>query len=300
MKGIIYCAVSPSYKKYYGQTIEFDHRKRTHYLDAFKGNCQYAFHRALRKYGFDNFVWHIIESYVEDKDKLINILNDREIYWIKKDKTYLPEFGYNMKIGGFNGLLTEETKAKIGKANRGKHHTEETKQKQREANLGEKSPMYGKSFYDVWLEKYGKEIADQNFLKYKENLKGRFSGIKGKHLTEETKQKISEANTGKKHSKETKALWSLQRKGRKLSEETKQKIGEKHRGKKLSEETKKKIGEKNKINSADKNNGMYGKKHTQESKKKMSEKCKGKKHSEETKQKMSEAHKGKKYSKKIT
>ena len=84
---------------------------------------------------------------------------------------------------------------------------------------------------------------------------------KGKHHTEETKKKLSEAN-----------------KGKKFSEETRKKMREAHKGnsyllgKHHSEETKKKMraakkGEKH---------PMYGKKHSDEAKKKISEAKKGK------------------------
>jgi hypothetical protein len=33
---------------------------------------------------------------------------------------------------------------------------------------GEKNPMFGRSFYDVWVEKYGKEVADKKLEEFKE------------------------------------------------------------------------------------------------------------------------------------
>jgi hypothetical protein len=36
---------------------------------------------------------------------------------------------------------------------------------------GEKNPMYGRSFYDVWVEKYGKEVADLKLKEWKEKRK---------------------------------------------------------------------------------------------------------------------------------
>jgi hypothetical protein len=31
--------------------------------------------------------------------------------------------------------------------------------------------MYGRSIYEIWVEKYGKEIADDKYIKWKQNLK---------------------------------------------------------------------------------------------------------------------------------
>jgi hypothetical protein len=174
--GVIYCATSPSHKKYYGQTFhDFESRKGRHFLEAIKRNCDYAFHRAIRKYGFENIAWEIIEKYSDDDlDKLLQILNEREIYWIEKDKTYLHEFGYNMKIGGFNGKHGEETKEKIRKKLTGVKHSDERKKHESESHIGQTpwnvglqtrsgkdNGMYGISVYDLWVKKYGKEEADK-------------------------------------------------------------------------------------------------------------------------------------------
>ena len=65
----------------------------------------------------------------------------------------------------------------------------------------------------------------------------------GKKLSEEVRNKISEAIKGKKLSEETKKKLSEAHKGKKRSEETKKKISETMKGKRLSEETKKKLSE---------------------------------------------------------
>lgn len=58
-----------------------------------------------------------------------------------------------------------------------KKHTEKSKNKIRNSLIGrfsgEKNSMYGKTYYDIWLKKYGKEIADTKLkeLKEKKSLK---------------------------------------------------------------------------------------------------------------------------------
>ena len=80
---------------------------------------------------------------------------------------------------------------------------------------------------------------------------------KGKHISEETRKKISESNKGKHLSAETRKKLSEARKGKNLSEETRKKISEAkngdknpmfgkpawNKGKHLSAETRKKISE---------------------------------------------------------
>lgn len=68
-----------------------------------------------------------------------------------------------------------------------KKHTDETKSKLRKNAkmlFGKDNFMYGKSFYDVWVEKYGKEIADIKLdefkIKQSKNSSGELNGMFGK------------------------------------------------------------------------------------------------------------------------
>jgi hypothetical protein len=86
--GVIYCAISPSNKKYYGYTLNFINRKNGHKIASDKNVINY-FYNAIRKYKFDNFIWYIIEEHEhENENKLLlrKFLGEREKYWIKKDK----------------------------------------------------------------------------------------------------------------------------------------------------------------------------------------------------------------------
>lgn len=47
--------------------------------------------------------------------------------------------------------------------------TPECQEKNKLKSLGEKNPMYGKTFYQVWVEKYGIEEADKRLVSYKKN-----------------------------------------------------------------------------------------------------------------------------------
>ena len=109
----------------------------------------------------------------------------------------------------------------------------------------------------------------------------------GKHLSDETKRKISESHKGKTLSDEHKKNLSESHKGKTLSDETKKKLSESHKGKTLSDEHKKNLSESHK-----------GKTLSDETKKKLSESKKGIPKSEEHKQKLSEAMKGKTHSEK--
>ena len=75
---------------YIGQTIKSkEERFQKHKYNASYGSKTYL-HRAMRKYGFDNFTIEEIENQV-----LLENLDEREIFWIKKLN---PK--YNMTDGG--------------------------------------------------------------------------------------------------------------------------------------------------------------------------------------------------------
>lgn len=80
---------------YIGQSIDIKKRFREHKSAAFNPqNKDYnmVIHRAIRKYGLDNFSFDIIEECPEE------LLNTREVFWIKYYDSY--NNGYNATEGG--------------------------------------------------------------------------------------------------------------------------------------------------------------------------------------------------------
>ena len=158
------------------------------------------------------------------------------------------------------------------------HHRLETHNSDGERRLVDISRNELKAL-DMYYNRPAEELifmkeSEHNSLHKKGNIY-----MLGKHLSEESKKKISEANKGKKMSDETRKKMSEAHKN--MSEETRRKLSEAHKGKRFSEETRKKISE-----------AAKGKKMSDETKKKMSAAQKGKKLSEETRRKMSEVNIG--------
>lgn len=95
-------------------------------------------HRAIKKYGIDNFKIEVIA-----KSSNIEYCRDvLEPYYIKQYNSYAPN-GYNMTLGGegtlgYSFLHSDQTREKIRNSHLGKIHTEETKEKMRKAKLGKK------------------------------------------------------------------------------------------------------------------------------------------------------------------
>lgn len=83
-------------KSYIGQSSNINNRYNSHmnnYLNKNLNDYNTKFYKALRKYGFENFNFEILEI-INDISKL----NKREIYWIDKFNSFKE--GYNSNKGG--------------------------------------------------------------------------------------------------------------------------------------------------------------------------------------------------------
>lgn len=114
---IIYLATNiVNDKVYVGLTsLPLGKRKTQHFSDAKYHSYNSAFHKAIRKYGKENFKWEVI-----DKSETMEELNEKELYWISFYNSY--KYGYNLTLGGGGALgykYTAEDKEKVSKANRG-------------------------------------------------------------------------------------------------------------------------------------------------------------------------------------
>jgi group I intron endonuclease len=245
-------------KVYIGQTVKtLEMRKSLHLSNLKKGSDLY-FHRAIKKYGEENFKWEILCE-LDSKEKL----DEMEKFLIsiyKKEKCGC----YNMTDGGDGAT--------------GYKHTEENKKKISESNKGRINPYKGRK---------RKPLSDETKKKLSE-------AHKGKIISEETRKKISTANKGKKRSEESKKRISIGKKGIPKSKETKKKLSDANKGKKHTEESKQKMSKGHMGNIP----WNKGKKEcfSDEVKKKLSDSHRGFKHTEESKKKISESHKGKKFS----
>lgn len=101
---IVYKATSKTTGKVYVgiTTNTLEYRKSQHKRAAFEGQKNYHFYNAIQKYGFDDFVFEIIEDNITD----IKTLQDREVYWIKFYNSY--EEGYNSTRGGEGAVVRDD------------------------------------------------------------------------------------------------------------------------------------------------------------------------------------------------
>lgn len=108
-----------------------------------------------------------------------------------------------------------------------KHLSEETKAKLREANTGNKNPMYGVRLTGEKNGMFGKHHSDESKIK----MSGSHNPMFGKHHTEETKAKMRGRkpwNLGKHMSEEAKAKSRAKKLGKHPSIEARIKMSEAH------------------------------------------------------------------------
>lgn len=129
---------------------------------------------ARKQYGIDNWKYEVLERhYDEDIDKLVELLESRESYYIKENNSIENGFNGNSGGTGRTGMKLSDEENQRRNATRKKkgfHHTDESKKK-----IGEKS--------------------------------------KNRKKSDEEKQKISEGNKGKKRTEEQKTAQSERLKG---------------------------------------------------------------------------------------
>lgn len=106
-------------KTYIGQTNDIEKRKRGHKSESFNPKANgynLPFHAAIRKYGWENFEFEILEEIPDEFGR--EYLNEREIFFISYYKSLVDENGYNLTKGGEGcnkGPLTFEEQVQLSK-----------------------------------------------------------------------------------------------------------------------------------------------------------------------------------------
>ncbi len=161
-------------KRYVGSSKDLKAREYRHFSGSQSNpHMQYA----MKKYGKEKFVFKVLE-YVREDD-LLKV----EQFYID---TLNPEYNICRVAGNRLGVpMSDEAKAKISEALKGRATSLETREKLRKANTGKRPTP--------------------------ETLEKLVASHLGKKLPEEQRQKISAGNKGKKHSDQSKAKMSAGR-----------------------------------------------------------------------------------------
>lgn len=264
-------------------------------------------HRAIAKYGKENFVFEIIETCESEE-----LAYKRECYWIETLKSNEPVYGYNLNAGGLGGKSPNaDVRQRISRTLTG-----------RTVTLGGLLRKLHKIF--LFIPNYSEIFKPTSEIKREDECRRMLEPLniqKVRKLNDDAKRTILQLNElsclynadiadvlGLKEStvryvvsRYPNGLISEERKhinrsnahkGKTLSEEHRKHISESNMGKKVSQEVRVKISEAN----SGENNGMFGKTPSITAKRKMSEFQSSRSHrpmTEEEKQKLSDNLRGK-------
>lgn len=174
-------------KIYIGQSIDPDKRWKKHLAYSKQENKPQYIHRAMAKYGAAYFILEVIATCKTQEDA-----DATEVQLILQYDSRNPEKGYNLCRGGEGGWF-------------GKKHTEESKEKNRQAHLGtvvsdetkkKMSEIMREKIAEGWTPKtifttgssaakywQGKKRSEESIRKTAEANKGRTAWNKGKQKT---------------------------------------------------------------------------------------------------------------------
>ncbi len=177
-------------KIYIGQTINSLKQRKSRHIYESDNGCDYCLHRAIRKYGANNFKWEVLCCCFT-----IDGLNEMEVYFIALYDSF--ENGYNLTSGGLNFIRSEESKKKMSD-----NHADFS---------GENHPMYDKRASELAKEnnriaQLGKKLSEEHKKKISKALNGKNHPMYGRHHSDETKKLMSKNHVGmldKRHSAET-------------------------------------------------------------------------------------------------
>jgi group I intron endonuclease len=166
----IYKITNPNGNSYIGQSRDIEHRFYYYRLSSDWIKKQRKLYNSLKKYGYENHVFEVIEECSEE------IINEKEIYWI--DFYNSVEQGLNLKYGGIGGRHSEETKQNISKSLMGKKQSKETIEKRSQKLKGQKRSEYTKqlmsdskkNFEITWGNKISEAKKNSTYRHPKETM----------------------------------------------------------------------------------------------------------------------------------
>lgn len=180
-------------KIYIGQSIDIDRRFKEHIRQSKLNKDNMAIHKAIYKYGVENFTLTILEECE------ISELDNKEIYYIETLQARVKNIGYNICQGGctgpihkgidnVNSVLTEEIVTKIRYL-----YLEGYVKKQAYERINKIFPININTFSDVWIGKTYKNIYYHVYDDtYKESIKEFRSINKSKLCNTNSKQYVLE------------------------------------------------------------------------------------------------------------
>ena len=184
--GLIYKATNTANgKSYIGQTKHtLAYRSNGHRKLAGAGG-RTVMCAAIRKYGFDAFVWEILFDNLDQED-----LDVYEMAMIRKHGTMAPD-GYNLTTGGSSGSHSEETRKRLSKLHSGITFED----------------RFGKDVADRMKEAIGKQQRGRK--RSRESVERRAAKVRGTKRSAEARQKMRDKALRRTQTEQTKEKLSL-------------------------------------------------------------------------------------------
>jgi group I intron endonuclease len=186
--GIIYLATNTvNGKRYVGQTVRSLEERWIEHCKPSPTNF-HAINAAIQKYGKENFT---IEKLVEADS--LDQLNKDEDFYILLLGTLGSHSGYNSRLGGSLGRMTEEVKQKISVAHKGKKLSPDHCESIRRSHTGLRRKYPYKPRRDKGIVR-----SEETCRKISEAIKGN-TNFAGKTHSDEAKEKIRQSKLGGKN-----------------------------------------------------------------------------------------------------
>lgn len=151
-------------KSYIGQTIQsLESRIDAHHKNAQNGS-NFAIHRAIRKYGIENFKYEIL-TFCESNQEL----NDQESFYISYFNTFTGNKnhkGYNMTSGGSSKKYSDEVREKLSK--------------RASEKIGDKNPFFNRKHSDESRAKMS--LAQKNRIRKRHSDETKFKMSNSSYL----------------------------------------------------------------------------------------------------------------------
>jgi group I intron endonuclease len=194
----IYKLTSPSGKSYVGQTCNLRNRFYGHRSSS---NRCVAIANSIKKYGFDSFLKEVIAD-----NLTIDEANNLESFFINAFNTMAPN-GYNLREGGANGRMSQESKEKIRKGLINRPVSAETREKIGNANRGlvRSADVVMRHRDAITGRKHSQEHKDKISASAMGHCVSKLTREKisasntGYITSEHTKKRLSDINAGEKH-----------------------------------------------------------------------------------------------------
>lgn len=172
-KYVVYIHINKTTNKtYVGQSCNIERRWRNNGIDYYNYNKsdedQSIFWKAIQSYGWDGF-----EHIILKENLTLEEANYWEGYYMDFYHSRYFENGYNIREAGSNGALSEKTKQKLSELAKERELWKgDNNPKHLDPPIGEKNPMYGKKHSEETRQKISEALT-------------------GRTLSEEQKQKIA-------------------------------------------------------------------------------------------------------------